>query len=89
MERTPAVNWALDVMRSHWKHCCPMMFWKSSTQCFGVDLIRKEWKEANESRSLKEFQEDGGSVIQRSKSSVGELVLESKTLFWRQKNNTC
>lgn len=54
-----------------------------------MDLIRKEWKEANESRSLKEFQEDGGSVIQRSKSSVGELVLESKTLFWRQKNNTC
>ena len=63
-----------------------MMFGKSGTQCFGVDLSRKEWKEANQFRSLKKFQEDGGSVIQRCKSSVGELVLESKTLFWRQKS---
>lgn len=52
---------------------------------FGVDLNREEWKEANELRGLKELQEGGGSVIQSSKSSDGESVPASRTLFWRER----
>lgn len=52
---------------------------------FGVDLSREEWKEANEFSGLKEFQEGGRSVIQRNKSSDGQSVLASRTLFWRQR----
>lgn len=52
---------------------------------YGVDLNREEWKEANELRGLKELHEGDGSVIQSSKSSDGESLPVSKTLFWRQR----
>lgn len=50
-----------------------------------MDLNREEWKEASELRGLKDLLEGGWSVIQRSKSSDGESVPVSRTLFWRQR----
>ena len=50
-----------------------------------MDRNREEGKEANELRGLKELQEGGGSVIQSSKSSDGESVPASRTLFWRER----
>lgn len=50
-----------------------------------MDLNREEWKEANELRGLKELPQGGRSVIQSSKSSDGESVPASSTLFWRQR----
>lgn len=81
-----SVHWSLDGMRSYWKQCCLMeCFEKWYPVLFGVDLSREEWKEANESRGLKGSQEGDGSAIQRSKSSDGESVPASRTLFWRQR----
>lgn len=83
MEQDRKGHISVLVFRCHEKSLEAMpsddVLWKHGTQCY-----LEEWKGANEFNGLKEFQEGGESVIQ-SKSSDGQSVLASRTLFWRQR----